>query len=101
MFAIVAEELGFIGGVLLIFLFLILYLRGISVTRHAPDLFGKLLGAGFLFLIIFQAFINIGAISGLGPLTGIPLSFVSYGGSAVTVTLVEIGIILNISKTRA
>ena len=99
-FAVAAEELGFMGGITLLALFLLFFLRGIWVARQAPDLFGKLLGAGILFLIMFQALINISAIIGLLPLTGIPLSFVSYGGTASVVTLAEVGIILNISKKR-
>ncbi len=67
---------------------------------RAPDLFGQLLGSGILFLIIFQVLINIAAIIGIMPLTGIPLSFVSYGGSALALMLGELGIILNISKRR-
>lgn len=100
-FAIVGEELGLVGTISLIVLFVLLYLRGATIVKSAPDLFGKFLGMGILLLIIIQAFINMGAISGLGPLTGIPLSLVSYGGSALAITLLEIGIILNISKTRS
>lgn len=100
-FAVLAEELGFVGGITLILLFLLFFLRGIWISARAPDFFGKYLCAGILFLIIFQVLINISAIIGLLPLTGIPLSFVSYGGTAMTVTLAEVGIILNISKKRA
>ncbi|MEK9175492.1 MAG: putative peptidoglycan glycosyltransferase FtsW [Patescibacteria group bacterium] len=99
-FAIAVEELGFIGGITIIFLYILFYLRGISIIRSTSDIFGKLLGTGLLLLIIFQAFINISAISGLGPLTGIPLSLISYGGTALAIMLAEIGIILNISKSR-
>lgn len=100
-FAIVAEELGFLGGAALLLLFLFLFLRGMRIARRAPDNFGKLLVSGIMFLIIFQILINVSAIIGLLPLTGIPLSFVSYGGSALMVTLAEIGIVLNISRYRA
>lgn len=99
-FAIAAEELGFIGSIAIIALYVIFYLRGIAITRAAPDTFGKLLGVGLLLLMMFQVFINIAAISGLGPLTGIPLSFISYGGSALALTLAEIGVLLNISKIK-
>ena len=99
-FAIVAEELGFIGGAVLLSLFLFLFLRGMRISRHAPDDFGRLLACGIMFLIIFQVLINVSAIIGLLPLTGIPLSFVSYGGSALAVTLAEIGIVLNISRYK-
>ena len=100
-FAILSEELGFIGAIILLMLFLFFFIRGIKITEKAPDAFGRLLGAGLLFLIIFQALINIAAIIGLIPLTGIPLPFVSYGGSAIMMTLMEVGIILNISKTKS
>ena len=100
-FAVAAEELGFLGVMFLIVLFILLFLRGIWISRRAPDAFGKFLAAGLLFLITFQALINISAIIGLMPLTGIPLPFVSYGRSALALNLAELGIILNISKKRA
>ncbi len=99
-FAITAEELGFVGGLALIILFLTFFWRGIIIAKKSPDLFGQLLSTGFLLLIIFQAFINIAAISGILPLTGIPLSFVSYGGSSLAIMMFEVGIILNISKNK-
>src|SRR3989344_3976430 len=99
-FAVEAEELGFLGSVVLLISFLLFFLRGIWITRRAPDFFGKFLCSGILFLIIFQALINISAILALLPLTGIPLPFVSYGGSALAVSMAEVGIILNISKYR-
>ena len=99
-FAIIAEEFGFIGSVSLLIMLLLFYLRGIIIIRDVHDLFGKLLGFGALLLIIVQAIVNIAAISGVMPLTGIPLSFISYGGSSLAITLLEIGVILNISKMR-
>jgi len=99
-FAIFAEELGFLGSFFLIVFLFLFFLRGIWIALKSPDSFGKFLGSGILFLIIFQALINIGAIIGMLPLTGIPLSFVSYGGSALALTLAEIGILFNISKYR-
>lgn len=99
-FAVAAEELGFAGSAVLLGLFFLFFLRGIWMVWRAPDFFGKFLGSGVLFLIMFQALINISAILALLPLTGIPLPFVSYGGSALAVNMAEIGIILNISKTR-
>ena len=99
-FAIFAEELGFLGSFFLIMFFLLFFLRGIWISFKSPDSFGKFLGAGILFSIIFQALINISATVGMMPLTGIPLSFVSYGGSALALTLAETGILLNISKYR-
>ncbi len=99
-FAIFAEELGFIGVAILIALFVTLAWRGFTIARHAPDVFGRLLAAGISINIVAQAFINMAAISGLLPLTGIPLPFVSYGGTSLAVTLASVGILLNISKSR-
>src|SRR3989344_5149320 len=99
-FAVAAEELGFVGSAVLLGVFFLFFLRGIWVTWRAPDFFGKLLGSGILFLIMFQILINVSAILALLPLTGIPLPFVSYGGSALAVNMAEVGVILNISKTR-
>ncbi|MBI3274011.1 MAG: putative lipid II flippase FtsW [Candidatus Colwellbacteria bacterium] len=97
-FAIAAEELGFVGVVCLILLFGFLFWRGIAIAKRAPDVFGKLLASGISIAIFTQAFINMAAILGLLPLTGIPLPFVSYGGTALAITLAHIGILLNISK---
>jgi len=79
-------------------LFIALGVRGLKIARGSPDVFGKLLAAGITTWLIFQAFINIGAIIGIMPLTGIPLPFVSYGGTATVVGLFACGILLNISK---
>lgn len=97
-FAIISEELGLIGALVLIALFVILALRGFKIAKNAPDNFGKLVAGGITFWIVFQAFMNIMAISGLIPLTGIPLPFISYGGSALVVSFIAMGILLNISK---
>lgn len=97
-FAIISEELGFIiaGGVVIVLVFFAF--RGFSIAQRAPDLFGRLLAVGITSLIIIQAFTNIGAIVGLLPLTGLPLPFISYGGSAMFTTLAAMGILVNISK---
>lgn len=97
-FAVYAEELGFLGSVILISLFSFFLWRGIKIARNAPDVFGKFLAAGVVISITSQAFINMAAISGLLPLTGIPLPFVSYGGTSLAITLASVGILLNISK---
>ncbi len=99
-FAVAGEELGFLGGAGLILLFLLLGLRGFFIAAHAPDLFGTLLAAGISSVLISQAFINIGAMLALVPLTGIPLTFVSQGGSAMMMSLASAGILLNVSKYR-
>lgn len=97
-FAILAKETGFLGGVLLISLFLIFLWRGIKISKEAKDYFGQLVALGITIWLTFQAFINIGAMIGVFPLTGIPLTFISYGGSALAVSLVAVGILLNISR---
>lgn len=97
-FAIVAEEVGFAGILVLIILFLILAFKGLRIAKRARDDFGKLLAVGITSWIVIQAFINITAITGLIPMTGIPLPFISYGGSALVVTMAGAGILVNISK---
>lgn len=97
-FAIIAEELGLFGAGLLIALFVLLAWRGFVIARRAPDRFGFLLATGITGWFFFQAFINMAAISGIIPLTGMPMPFVSYGGSALAVALTASGIIVNVSK---
>jgi cell division protein FtsW len=97
-FAIVGEEIGFVGGLIFIALFICLVFKGLKIAKKAPDDFGKLLACGIISWLGFQALINISAISGLIPLTGIPLPFVSYGSSALIITLAGAGILANISK---
>lgn len=97
-FAIFGEEMGLVGTWSLLTLFGFLFWRILYVARRAPDLFGKLLAAGVGIGIASQAFINMAAISGLLPLTGIPLPLISYGGTAMVIALANIGIVLNVSK---
>ncbi len=97
-FAIVAEELGLIGAGILVILFILLAWRGLKIAKKAPDRFGFLLAGGITGWLFLQAFINIAAISGLIPLTGLPLPFISYGGSAMAISLAGVGILVNISK---
>lgn len=99
-FAVIAEELGFIGAVSLLAFYAIITLRGLAIAAAAPDLFGRLIATGFSAIIGLQAFVNIGAVSGILPLTGVPLPFVSYGGTALAVFLTMSGIIINISRYR-
>jgi cell division protein FtsW len=97
-FAIIAEELGFIGAfVILVVVFLFAW-RGMKISAGAPDVFGKLIAGGITVWIVGQALLNIAAITALVPLTGIPLPFVSYGGTSIVFTLASVGILLNISK---
>lgn len=97
-FAILSEELGFIGGTFVILLFSILLWRGIRVALGAPDLFGSLFAIGIIGMIAIQVMINIGVVIGLMPVTGITLPFLSYGGSSLTLMLVAVGVLLNISR---
>lgn len=97
-FAIFSEELGFVGVVLFLGVLCLLLWKIISIAKNAPDTFGTLLASGIGISIIMQGFINIAAISGLLPLTGIPLPFVSYGGTSLVFTLASMGVVLNISK---
>jgi len=96
--AVIGEEFGFFGLLCLIMLFVIFASQGIKVARGAPDNFSRLLAAGIIVWIVTQAFINLAAISGLMPLTGITLPFFSLGGSSLVITLIAMGILLNISK---
>ncbi|OHA11513.1 MAG: hypothetical protein A3H71_01245 [Candidatus Sungbacteria bacterium RIFCSPLOWO2_02_FULL_48_13b] len=86
------------GVVVLISLYLIFLWRGIVIIRKADDLFAKLVGAGIITTIVTQAFINMGAISGLFPLTGVPLPFISYGGTSLVATFIGLGIVYQIAK---
>ncbi len=97
-FAIIGEEFGFVGSVALIALFAVYVIRGFAIAKRAPDSFGRLTTIGFVTIIGFQAFVNIAAISGLVPLTGVPLPFISYGGTALAVFLTMSGIVVNISR---
>ncbi len=99
-FAVAGEEFGFIGGVGIILLFLFFAIRGLSIAKNAPDAFSGLLAVGIVILIISQSFMNIAAMLGLIPITGVPLVFVSHGGTALLFAFIEIGILLNISKQK-
>jgi len=97
-FAVIGEELGFIGAGALVALFALLTFRLIWLGMKCRDLFGKLLLAGFGSLIAFQSLVNMSAISGLIPLTGVPLPFISYGGTALAIFLTMSGIAANVSR---
>ncbi len=97
-FSVAAEELGFLRIVLLLGVFLFIVLRGYSIARRAPDTFGRLVAAGVTSWFLVQALVHIGANTALLPLTGIPLPFVSYGGTSLVTALVGAGILLNISR---
>lgn len=97
-FSIIAEELGFIGGMTLLVLFMLLVWRGMRTAITAPDTFGSLLAAGITGMIAVQVIINIGVVIGMLPVTGITLPLVSYGGSSLTLMLTALGVLLNISR---
>lgn len=97
-FAILSEELGMAGAMVLISLFVLLAIRGFKIAKNAPDTFGKLIAGGITSWIIFQSFINISAITGIIPLTGVPLPFISYGGTSLVFLMAGVGILLNVSK---
>jgi len=99
-FAILAEETGFIGATILVILFLLFAWRGFKIIKESSNIFFQLIGVGIVSWIFIQSLLNIGAIIGLIPLTGIPLPFISYGGSALIAELAGVGILLNISKNK-
>ncbi len=99
-FAVAAEEFGLMGASLLLVMLLLFSLWGLKIAARTPDPFGRLLALGIVILITAQALVNIGAMIGLLPLTGVPLPFVSQGGSALLLTLIEAGLVLNISRYR-
>ncbi|MDE1970331.1 MAG: putative lipid II flippase FtsW [Patescibacteria group bacterium] len=97
-FALIAEELGFVGATVLIGLLLLLLVRGFAIARDAPDTFSQLATVGMVSVVVLQGFINIGSISGLLPITGLPMPFVSYGGTYLIVVMACMGFIANISR---
>lgn len=97
-FAVVGEELGYVGCVAVILLFIALAWRGLTIARESPDQFGALVATGITCSLVVQAFINIAAVSSSIPFTGVPLPFISYGGSSLIVSLAGIGILLNIGS---
>ncbi|WP_315066895.1 stage V sporulation protein E [uncultured Clostridium sp.] len=99
-FSIIGEELGLIGCICIITLFIILIWRGISVAMKARDTYGTLLAIGITSVIAVQSLINIAVVTGSMPVTGVPLPFISYGGSSLVINMTAIGILLNISRQR-
>jgi len=99
-FAIIAEEFGYLGCLFVIGLFVALVHRGIRVAKRCPDMYGKLLAIGIVFIFGFQAFLNMAVASSFFPVTGVTLPFISYGGTSIIVSLAMVGILLNISKQR-
>ena len=99
-FSIISEELGIIGIISVSLLFLIIILRSIKISVKAPDTFSKFLSFGIIFQLSFQTLLNLAVVVGLIPVTGVTLPFFSYGGSSLIITLIKMGIILNISRHK-
>ncbi len=99
-FSVLAEEWGFIGSVVVVGLFLFLVLRGLAVAREAKDVFGGVTAMGISIFFLWQFFINISMATGIFPVVGIPLPFLSYGGSSLAVSLFAVGLLLNIYRKR-
>ena len=97
-FAIIGEELGLIGALAVVTLFVVLCVLGSRAALLAPDRFGMLLAAGITVWFGVQAFVNIGAVIGILPITGVPLPFVSYGGSSLLFSMVGAGLLLNVAR---
>ncbi|MDD5497823.1 MAG: FtsW/RodA/SpoVE family cell cycle protein, partial [Atribacterota bacterium] len=95
-FAVIGEELGFLGALLLLSLFILLLWKGIKIAQEAPDLLGTFLATGVVAFMFFHIFINIGMVMGLVPATGLPLPFISYGGTFMITNFIGIGLLLNV-----
>jgi cell division protein FtsW len=102
-FSILGEELGLLGELAVLIAFGALIYAGIRIATRAPDVFGRLLAAGIVSWFGLQALVNLGAVTGLLPITGVPLPFLSYGGSSLVVSLAAVGVLWNIGRgpTRA
>jgi len=97
-FAVIGEELGMVFGVLVLVAFLVFLWRTLKIAEEAPDKFGKYVSVGIATWIVLQAFVNIGSMVAIMPMTGVPLPFISYGGTSLAVSLAAVGVVLNISK---
>ena len=99
-YTVIAEEMGFIGAVTVLMLFVVLAGFGIRAAMKCEDNFGSLLATGISIWLLLQAFINIGTVVGTLPVTGVPLPFVSFGGTSLVIGMVAVGILLNIDRQR-
>ncbi|EPY03633.1 cell division protein FtsW, partial [Paenibacillus alvei TS-15] len=97
-FAVIGEEFGFLGSCLVVFVFFVLVVRGFMAALRSDDPFAIMLGTGIVSMIFIQFMLNLGAVTGLLPITGVPLPFVSYGGSSLILCMASTGIILSISR---
>ncbi|MDB5027075.1 MAG: hypothetical protein JWO66_764 [Candidatus Eremiobacteraeota bacterium] len=99
-FAVLGEELGLLGCIAVIALFVLFAIRAVSLAIKAPDRFGMLLAMGCMFMIVIQALINIGVVSSSWPVTGVPLPFISFGGTSMIVSLIAVALIANVGRHR-
>lgn len=97
-YAIIAEEMGFIFALGLIILLIFIVMRGFVIAKNSGDEFGRLLVSGIIIWFATQSFMNIGAMVGIMPLTGVPLPFISHGGTALAIAMGAVGILVNVSK---
>jgi len=97
-FSLIGEELGFFATLGVLFLFILLFIQGVRIMKYAQDAFGSLLSLGVILLITLKAFINIGVSTGIFPTKGLPLPFISYGGSALIFDMVGVGLLLNVAR---
>ncbi|HVO41547.1 MAG TPA: putative peptidoglycan glycosyltransferase FtsW, partial [Aggregatilineales bacterium] len=100
-FAVIGEELGLVGCALVIALFVILLLRGFRISRQAPDSFGALLAAGITVSLVIEGLLNIAVMAAVVPFTGVPLPFISFGGSSLVASMIGIGVLISISRVSA
>jgi rod shape determining protein RodA len=99
-FSIIAEEWGFLGGIIIIGLFTLILLRGMSIIWSSKDMYAMLIGGGILAMLFFHILVNVGMAMGVMPVTGIPLPMLSYGGSSLWTAMIGIGILMNVSRRR-
>jgi cell division protein FtsW len=100
-FAVIGEELGLLGALVVLLAFALLVYAGVRIAIHATDSFERLLAAGVIGWIGLQAVINLGAVTGLLPITGVPLPLVSFGGTALVVTLAGVGVLVSVARSSA
>ncbi|MFA6808261.1 MAG: putative peptidoglycan glycosyltransferase FtsW [Eubacteriales bacterium] len=99
-FAVIGEEFGFLGSLIILLLYAVMISRGYIISKESPDCFGRMLGFGLTSMIAIQTVVNMSVVTGLCPVTGITLPLVSYGGSSLIITMVEVAILLNISRFK-
>jgi rod shape determining protein RodA len=99
-FSVLAEEWGFVGSAILILLFLLLIIWGLNIAHSCRDPFGTIIAVGISAMIFWQVFVNIGMVMGLMPVVGVPLPFISYGGSSIATMMIAVGLLINVSMRR-